>query len=306
MKRKIIIDTDCCFDDIIAMSLALKNKKALKILGITIVSGCVLLEEGIYAPYIIIDLFNFYRKRIYPGNNKSLLGNVNPAPELCGENGFGTLKVKKPQIKIHKKSYINFLYKTLKKHPNEIEIVCLGPLTNIAKLFTQYPDAVNLIKELHIMGTTGTIQEGNETDYAEYNIWTDVEAAKIVFDTKVNKKIMGWDISVNNPISGIWLDKYKNSKKEFLKFLYDITELPRQYTLNLTKKDEVNMVDQFVISYLIDSSIAEFKKARINITTEKGIYYGKSNLNFNSDNPNCELCIKFDLNKSLRLLESFE
>lgn len=300
--KKIIIDTDSCFDDVVAMVLALKYKNELEVLGINVVSGCTLLEKGIYNPYRIMKMFNTYVVGVYPGNNKALNNKTHPVPELCGDDGLGGYKVDIPTILIHQDTYLDFTYKQIKLFPNQIEIVCLGPLTNIAKLFSKYPDAISLIKELHIMGTTGQRDKAFGNDKAEYNIWADVEAAKIVFASNVNKKVLGFDISFNNPISKEKVLEWKESSNKFLNFIYEITILARKLTIQTIGKDEVNMVDQLLISYLIDSSIAEFKKANITIldTQER---YGESIVDFDSPYINCELCVKYNLEKSIQLIE---
>ena len=98
-------------------------------------------------------------------------------------------------------------------HPNEIEIIAIGPLTNIAKVFISNPSIIKKIKTLYIMGGIGE-GKGNITEYAEFNFWVDPDAADVVLNSNIEIKMIAWDTT---QIYG-YLDK-DNFDESILEFI---------------------------------------------------------------------------------------
>ena len=69
----------------------------------------------------------------------------------------------------------------------------LGPLTNLAKTLISFPEISSIIDEVIIMGGA-FFTEGNATQYAEFNIYADAEAASVVFNSKLNIRVVGLDV----------------------------------------------------------------------------------------------------------------
>jgi pyrimidine-specific ribonucleoside hydrolase len=90
-------------------------------------------------------------------------------------------------------SAVELLIKTIEESDDKITLVPIGPLTNIAKLFLVRPDLKEKIERLSIMG--GGAYMGNWTPAAEYNIWADPEAAKIVFNSGLPIIMSGLDVT---------------------------------------------------------------------------------------------------------------
>lgn len=89
------------------------------------------------------------------------------------------------------------LYRQLKDQPGKTTIVALGPLTNVAALLKQYPDAATMIERIVLMG--GSINlgyEGQKKPEPEWNIKTDIAAARTVFAAKVPLTIVPLDATV--------------------------------------------------------------------------------------------------------------
>ena len=87
---------------------------------------------------------------------------------------------------------VDVLIETIHRFAGEITLVTLGPLTNVATALQQDPLIAPAIKECVIMGGTGQ-GHGNITPVGEFNFWADPEAAKIVFESGMNIKMVGWD-----------------------------------------------------------------------------------------------------------------
>ncbi len=110
-----------------------------------------------------------------------------------GKTGMGNYELPEPSSKIVSENAVEFLKNILLSSNERITLVPIGPLTNIALLFKIYPEVKEKIDEIVIMG--GAISGGNVTPTAEFNIWADPEAAKIVFASGVRIVMNGLDVT---------------------------------------------------------------------------------------------------------------
>lgn len=184
-KRKIIIDTDPGCDDGIAIISALAYEQ-FDILGICCVAGNKSLPVVVPNALRLVD---FYKKDIPVCKGaKNCLAKLdanieqeNEGIDFHGLDGMGESGLDYTERCLSEQSACDFLLDKIKEFPNEIELITLGPLTNIALAIQKDLGTMRKLKSITIMG--GTIYEpGNTTKYAEYNIWYDAIAAKIVLD----------------------------------------------------------------------------------------------------------------------------
>ncbi|MEJ2248248.1 MAG: nucleoside hydrolase [Candidatus Lokiarchaeota archaeon] len=182
--KDIIIDCDPGIDDALALILAIKSK-VLNVKAITTVMGNSTIKNTTNNTLKLLDLLNIKNIPVYSGARHSLKGEFFGSEDVHGKNGLIGLDSIFPQQNVKTEKAPEILAKYLKNNKNEISIVALGPLTNIAKLIMNYPEVVPYIKELTIMG--GAIMcPGNITPQAEFNIYCDVKAADIVFRSAVS------------------------------------------------------------------------------------------------------------------------
>jgi purine nucleosidase len=210
--KKFIIDADTGSDDAVAILLALQDP-SVEILGISVVSGNVPLRQGIKNTISTIDMTE-KKVKVYAGADKPISREYEEIYDLenfmkhvkslkpssasgqCvhGIDGMGDIGTK-PSIEVYEqKNAVDFITDAVNENPNEITLVTLGPLTNIALAIQKDSSITEKIKHCYVMGGTsdGT---GNVTAAAEYNIWVDPEAAKICFDSGMNITMVGWDNS---------------------------------------------------------------------------------------------------------------
>ena len=81
------------------------------------------------------------------------------------------------------------------ENETDLEIVTLGPLTNIANMIEKNKESLDSIKHIYIMGGSSNAL-GNVTKFAEYNFWVDPEAADIVLNAGIPTTMIGWDPSL--------------------------------------------------------------------------------------------------------------
>ena len=192
MKNKYFIDTDTASDDAVALLMALEWHD-VEVLGISVVSGNMSVEQGSINARYTVELCK-KDVPVYVGADAPLVKKREHADWFHGPDGMGNMNYPAPKLQETNEDFIEVLNNHINQHPNEITLVTLGPLTNVANFIKKYPDSFLKLKNIVIMGgASNTV--GNVTPAAEYNIWCDPEAADIVFKSKHHDIAMvGWEL----------------------------------------------------------------------------------------------------------------
>lgn len=190
--RKFIIDTDTASDDVIAIITALREP-SIEVLALTVVAGNVGLEQSIQNALTAIKVADTYQPAVYGGMSKPLFRNLFTAADVHGEDGLGNMFLPKSNIPIESEHAMDALIRLIEEHPYEIELITLGPLTNIAMAALKAPKTMNKLKSITLMAGTG-LGPGNTTETAEFNVYVDAEALSIVLGLNVPKLFVGWDV----------------------------------------------------------------------------------------------------------------
>ncbi|RDU37851.1 nucleoside hydrolase [Neobacillus piezotolerans] len=191
-KRKIIIDTDPGIDDTYAIVAAL-SYGGFDVAGITVVAGNVGLDNCVNNALGIVNLMNA-DCRVYPGATASLVDlenakTYNIDSSVHGAGGLGTVTLTPDRTKLSDTHAVDFILETVKENPGEVELITLGPLTNIALAIRKDKETMKKVKAIWSMG--GGVRIGNRTPVAEFNYWADPEAAKEVYES------IGEDVEIN-------------------------------------------------------------------------------------------------------------
>lgn len=190
--RRIIIDTDMGGDDAAAIILAAKSP-SVQIEGITVVAGNVDLEQAANNALATLELVGS-NAQVYKGADKSFAGVETKTFSVYGNDGMGDAGLIHPTRSANSKSAVDFILETVKENPDEIEIVLLGPATNIALAIDKDPVTMSRVKKYWSMGTAG-FGQGNATPVAEFNVYKDAAAYKVLLDSGVPTMILGLDMA---------------------------------------------------------------------------------------------------------------
>lgn len=177
-KRKVIIDCDPGIDDVLALLLAL-NSPEIDVIGITIVGGNVPVELGAQNAMRALKLMEREDIPIYIGDNKPIKRQLITAQETHGMDGLGECGFEEVKMKVQSISAVDYLIRSFSSDEN-IELVALGPMTNIAKSLIKYPNLYSNLNRLVTMGGAFRIH-GNCSPVAEYNYWVDPDGADFVY-----------------------------------------------------------------------------------------------------------------------------
>ncbi|HBG98790.1 MAG: nucleoside hydrolase [Rhodobacteraceae bacterium] len=192
--RKIIIDTDPGQDDAVAILLALASPE-LTVLGITAVAGNVPLHLTARNARIVCELAGRPDIPVFAGCDRPLARALVTAEHVHGKTGLDGPTLPEPAMALQDAHAVDFIIDTLRAEPAGSVTLCpLGPLTNIATALGRAPDIAPRIAEIVLMGGA-YFEVGNITPAAEFNIYVDPEAARIVFGAGVKLTVMPLDVT---------------------------------------------------------------------------------------------------------------
>lgn len=258
-KPIVIIDTDPGHDDALAIMLAIRSNK-MDIKAITTVAGNVDIQKTTNNTRFILDLLDS-NIPIFSGSKKPLKKKLITA-NVHGESGLDGAKIVKTE-KLNGLA-VDTMIKIVRTNPGLVSVFCIGPETNLAKAFLKDPELPELIKQVIIMG--GAIDvPGNKSPVAEFNIFVDPDAAKIVFDAPVRKIIVPLDVCNEIPM---FLDDFKRIKGNLKN---PILSMMKKFIKGIEKFENFKgalVYDALAIYYLINPDACETTEMNIQIETK--------------------------------------
>jgi purine nucleosidase len=189
MTRKFIIDTDTASDDAVALIMALRWHD-VEVEAITVVAGNVPLEQATKNALYTAELCGS-NVPVYKGAARPLLRIYEDAQWFHGEDGLGNQHYPAPKRAAESKHAVDAIIDTVKANQG-IVMVTLGPLTNVALAVMRAPEIIPKISRCVVMGGAACTV-GNVTPAAEYNVWVDPEAARVVFLSGLPVEMIGWE-----------------------------------------------------------------------------------------------------------------
>ena len=292
-KDLVLFDTDSGLfgDDGAALVMLLRTPALVSVEAITIVPGNVWARQGAEYMFHILDLVKAGPVTVAMGADGPLIHTAAMAREM--DRRWGTLNyigafaqdapaavVPAPGAKLtgHKprRDAINLIISEIERHPGEVTILALGPMTNIALALRMRPDIEGKIKRIVFMG--GNIRvAGNASKAAEFNFWFDPEAARIVLRSRIPIKIMfGLDIcnlarirkpefdqiaGAHTPVTNLYREDFGNRYPAFLK-----------------KPDATGYLwDSLAAAYLLDPDfVNQWQPQYLDVQTWWGQFYGST------------------------------
>lgn len=288
---KIIIDTDPGHDDALAIILLVKSR-LFNILAVTTVAGNSTIQNVTNNARYILDLLKSDIP-IYSGSRKPLarplvLANVH------GQSGLDGAEITKTEKLTN--SAVSQIINLVRRYPNQVSIITIGPETNLAKAFTQDPQLSQLVKQIIIMGGAISVP-GNKNRVAEFNIFVDPKAADIVFSSSTPKILIPLDVCNNLPL---FLNDFKKLKGSSL--YHPIMKLMKKYIKGIKKFENTSgalMYDPLAAYYLINPSAYTTCLLDVRIETKGELTLGMTvadKRNWGDQKPNISVVTKINRN----------
>lgn len=189
----VVLDVDTGLDDSLALLLAARSP-SLNLLGVTCVTGNVTVDKVVDNTLKVLAVAGRGDVPVAIGRDKPLLEKVVSAAYVHGEDGLGELNatLPNPERDPEPTPAVDFLANLLATASEPVTLVPLGPLTNIAVLLRERPEAAAGIHRVVLMG--GAVGSGNASAVGEFNIRQDPEAAEIVLTSGLDVTLYTWDV----------------------------------------------------------------------------------------------------------------
>lgn len=267
--RKLIIDTDPGTDDAIAI-LAASKQKDFDILGITTVAGNKGLETTTRNALGLVKMCNIDCK-VYKGASVSMQPQeFRSEDDSChGTNGMGGVDLEYDLKDLGEEHAVDFILNTVKSNPYEVELLVIGPVTNIALAIKKDLETMKKVKAIYSMG--GGVYSGNMNPVAEFNYWFDGKATKMMFELGEFVELHMVGLNVTHPSyftpNDLWFLKLEG--KELGKFVFDV-EINTMVGLGFLESGVVGNTihDLLTVMYMMDHSILETIHTNVEVATE--------------------------------------
>ena len=302
--RHFIIDSDTGSDDAVALVMALHHPE-VRVEAITIVAGNVPLNQAVQNALYTVELCQ-QAIPVYPGMAAPLARPLETALYVHGEDGMGDIGLPLSGRQPAEGNAIDVMIEIIHRLAGDITLVALGPLTNIAVALQQDPSIARDTKECIIMGGTGQ-GHGNITPVGEYNFWADPEAAKVVFESGMPIKMVGWDISrTYATFDAEQTAQLRGINTPLARFSVDIQATLIDFAMNQSKLPGFDLPDPITMAIALQPDIAtETKNLFVAIEADSELCRGQSvvdHFGVLRKQPNAEVVLKASREKFLNLL----
>jgi purine nucleosidase len=272
VKRPFLIDTDTASDDAVALIMALRSPY-VEVHAITTVAGNVDVHQATRNALYTAELCGSHVP-VFVGAAEPLQREHVDASWFHGRDGLGDHDYPAARRPAEKGNAVDAIIQTAETHPG-LEMVTLAPLTNIALAFRKKPSIAAKISRCVIMGGAPCC-EGNVTPAAEYNVWCDPEAARIVADSAVPIELVGWHLCRGEAaLSRADIQHVLGFGTTLAQFAIECNSVAQQAYLTQTGGHGIALPDPVAMAIALDSSIVTSQSEHfLDVETESELTRG--------------------------------
>jgi len=296
----IILDCDPGLDDAIALLLATRADD-IRILGVTTVAGNSALSHTTMNALRVLNFSGVYDIPVYAGCAKPMMRPLyrTGGAAIHGEDGLGGYKLPMPRNEPEATHAVDYIIKTLRSSDDQITVVAIGPLTNIATAMVMAPDITKKIERLVIMGGAA-VAPGNITSAAEFNIYVDPEAASIVFKCGCPIYLNALDVTMKAVFYEKDINRLNKKDNPVSQMVYDLLKF---YSSNCEEHfgfPACPIHDALCIGMLIDDSLVSYRDVFCDVSLHDELTLGETVCdlwNVTGKRPNINLSTRVDREK---------
>ena len=270
---RVIIDTDPGVDDALALLFAMRSAE-LKIEGITPVAGNVPLELTLPNALRMVEIAGRADIPVAVGAKSPLMRRLVTAAQVHGENGLGGAVFPEPTTKPIAEPAAEFIRRIVRKYPSEVTLLTIGPLTNIATALNGDPELAVMVRSLVMMG--GSLSGGNITPAAEFNIYVDPEAARIVFQSGIPITMVGLDVTRRTSLTDDHVRVLQAAQNPVSQAAAKIARNAIDHTRAQGFLVGPNMHDSLAVAAFLDPLILRWKEYYVDVETAGELTAGET------------------------------
>ena len=280
MTKKVVIDCDVGVDDALALILAFHSPE-LNVEAVTGVNGNVPLDVVFQNIQKVLSLIRPKNKPlIAKGADRPPKGEAVYAYSFHGKSGLGRAKIEQEggeqRHQLFSGQADELITKLARQHPNELTLIAVGPLTNVALALQRDLEGMKKLKEVVIMGGAVRVK-GNVTPYAEFNIFVDPLAAKIVFESGLPITLVPLDVTHQVCFTPkVIEERVKPLNNLFSQFVVEATQYNSRTQRFLEDTEVFYLHDPLAVGVAINRDLVGMERLSIHVGTENGEYYGQT------------------------------
>ncbi|GIP00764.1 ribosylpyrimidine nucleosidase [Paenibacillus lautus] len=296
--HRIVLDVDTGVDDALAIAYAVRSS-ALDILGITTCFGNVPVEYATRNTLHVLDRLGAAGIPVAMGEAAPLFHpSMKSYPvQFHGENGLGNLAFPDPAGKPVSTSAAAFMVDQIRRYPKQVTLICVGPLTNLAAAILQAPEISSLVRQIIVMGGAVGVA-GNRRMHAEANVYSDPEAAQLVFQSGAPITLVGLDVTMQTELSLEDIQRWRDLDSDLTRFLADMTSYYiGGYRESYGDRTGCALHDPLAVAVAIDLSLVEVQPMVLQVDLEGIHSYGRTIADLRprcTDRPNVNVCTGVD------------
>ena len=253
--ERVIIDTDPGVDDAHALMMALAHP-GVRVEAITTVAGNVGLARTTANTCTILDALG-KDVPVYAGCDGPLISRQADATHVHGRDGLGDAGFPPSTRQLEAEHAVAALVRLAGESPREFSLVAIGPLTNLAVALKLDPQLPGKFKQLIVMGGAIYAQGNTPNLAAEYNVYADPEAARIVFEAWPHFALVSWETTLAHgfplPLVKEWMS-WETAQAQFYRA---ISAKTLAYTTEIMKRDSLFGPDALAVALLLDPTIIQ-------------------------------------------------
>ena len=259
---RVIIDTDPGVDDALALLLAMRSPE-LKIEAITAVAGNVPLDLTLPNALRMVEIAGRTDIPVAAGARAPLVRRLVTAAYAHGENGLGGAVFPEPKTKPVAEPAAALIRQIIRKFPGELTLLTIGPLTNIATALNADPELAGMVRSLVMMG--GSLSGGNITPAAEFNVYVDPEAARIVFQSGIPVTMVGLDVTRKTSLTEDHVRQLQAGQNPVSQAAATIARNAIEHNRERGFAVGPNMHDSLAVAGFIDPSLLQMKDYYVDV-----------------------------------------
>jgi purine nucleosidase len=301
-NRRLWIDTDTASDDAVAIVMALRHPNT-EVVGMSVVIGNVPVEMGVQNALYTAELCG-KSVPVHAGAALPLVRAFATAQHVHGADGMGDIGLPLKGRAATSDDAVKAMIEAFRKEPGELELVALGPLTNLALAIRIEPQFASWVKRCVIMGGTGVLP-GNATPLAEFNWWVDPEAVHIVLESGMKVEMVGWDVSLADSVIGTELAEEMRSLGPLGQFSIDIQKSLRRFIQEVTGRTGFDWPDPIAMAVALEPDIAT-SEAHLRVEVSLGLGHERGqtivdHLGNTKREPNCRVVYRVDRERFIEM-----
>jgi len=315
MPRRVILDTDTGVDDALAILLAMRSPE-LHVEAVTGVCGNTPLDHCMRNIHITLEVLGTLEDtEVARGEDRPLVRELAFAGDIHGDDGLGDLTrlVDSDGVRVYPEPVqpvspvhaVDLILERAGRHPGELTLVAVGPLTNVARAVMKDPDRMGRLREIIIMG--GAFETGgNVSPVAEFNIHADPHAAQIVCDSGIPLVFVPLDVTRQALLDKQMIDRYADGGSARATFVRDCTARYVDFHRRNRGVNGCFLHDPLAVAVAVREDLVTTVPARVDVETAGDLTTGMTVADLRSNRwgePNARVCTALDVQAFTRFFE---